>query len=261
MRNFLKRVFNKITLKGYRDQYLFEQKKQEAQLEIIRQQVFTNNPVMIVGKVKMYLPLFYVDHIQKIIFNTRNFYEIETLDFLKLHYKKFESVIDIGTNIGNHMLYWASELGAKKITCFEPNDFNRAILEKNIELNYLQPIVTFHSCALGAESGKGIQKNFTLDNTGMNRIDITDDPATGSGIDIKKLDDFNISPVDFIKIDVEGFEAAVLKGAADTISKNKPVIMIEVFDSNRQEVEAIMQGYQYKKFITLEEYNTIFIPA
>lgn len=261
MRNFIKKVFNKLTLKNYRDQLLFEQKQQQAALSLIREQLFLNNPVLVIRSVKIYLPLFYVDHIQKIIYQNRDFYETETLEFLKLHYKQLDSVIDIGTNIGNHMLYWCSELGAQNVVCFEPNDFNRSVLLKNIELNHLEPIVTVHSCALGAESGKGVQSNFTLGNTGMNRVDKVGDASIASTTEIKRLDDFTINKVNFIKIDVEGFEADVLKGASATILQHKPVVMIEVFENSRAAVETLMQQYGYRKFITLEQYNTVFIPA
>lgn len=261
MRSFFKRVFNKITLKGYRDQLLYEQKATRAAVKQLQEQLFLQNPVLVVRNVKMYLPLFYVDHIQKIIYQHRDFYETETLAFLKLHYKQFESVIDIGTNIGNHLLYWCSEMGTKQVICFEPNDFNRAVLLKNIELNHLQPIVTVHSCAVGAEGGKGVQSNFTLGNTGMNRVDKVSDAATASTIEIKRLDDFAVNNVDFIKIDVEGFEVDVLKGAAGTLTKHKPVLMIEVFASSKKEVDALMQQYGYRALITLEEYNCIYVPV
>jgi hypothetical protein len=45
---------------------------------------------------------------------------------------------------------------------------------------------------------------------------------------LKKLDDYEINNVDFIKIDVEGFENKVLKGGMNLISKYKPYILIEV---------------------------------
>jgi FkbM family methyltransferase len=261
MRALIKKVFNKLTLKNYREQLLFEQKQQQAALSLIREQLFLNNPVLVIRSVKIYLPLFYVDHIQKIIYQNRDYYETETLAFLKLHYKKFDSVIDIGTNIGNHLLYWCSEMGARQVYCFEPNDYNRSVLFRNIELNHLESIVSVHSCALGAERGKGVQSNFSLGNTGMNRVDKVSDASMATTTEIKRLDDFAINKVDFVKIDVEGFEIDVLKGAAATLELHKPLVMIEVFENSRHEVELTMQQYGYRKFITLEQYNTVYIPA
>lgn len=261
MYSFLKKIFDKLTLRGYRDQLMQQQDRTRAEIVRLYDQQFLANPVMIVGAVKMHLPLFYVDHIQKTVYESRNYYEIETLEYLKKEYKQFEHVLDIGSNMGNHMLYYCSNLGAKKVHCFEPNQFNLEQLQKNISLNHLQKIVTVYPYALGAEPGKGVQADFSLGNTGMNRIDkVADTAGTEASIEIRSLDSLNIQQADFMKIDVEGFEVEVLKGAGNTIKQCKPVVMIEVFENNRPQVDELMQGYGYKKSITLEDYNSIYIP-
>ena len=48
----------------------------------------------------------------------------------------------------------------------------------------------------------------------------------------KTLDSFNLSGIDFIKIDVEGYELHVLSGGRETIAKNKPKPHIEIWNSN-----------------------------
>lgn len=257
-----KRFFHRLSLKTYREDIRQNQLKLIEEIKELHQQLFVSNPVLVVQNVKMYLPLFYVDHIQKGIYQSRNFYEIETLEFLRLHYKSFDHVVDIGTNIGNHMLYYCSNLSAKSVICFEPNTFNRSTLQKNIELNYLEKQVTVYPFAIGEVAGKGVQTNFSFGNTGMNRVDKVSGETTSStdSIDIRSLDSFHLQAVDFMKIDVEGFEADVLKGSAATIQRCKPVVMIEVFESNRPEVDALMQAYGYRCFITLEEYNSIYVP-
>ena len=258
----LQRLLQRLSLKAYREDIRQNQLNLIDEIKNLEQQLFLSNPVLVVQNVKMYLPLFYVDHIQRGIYQNRNFYEIETLEFLKLHYKHFEHVVDIGTNIGNHMLYYCSQLQAKKVVCFEPNRFNREVLQKNIELNHLGNTVTVYPYAVGAENGKGIQTNFTLGNTGMNRVDkIAKEASSDDAIDIRSLDDFALSKIDFIKIDVEGFETDVLLGAAQTIERCKPVILIEVFENSREQVNNLMGQYGYRKFITLEEYNNIYVPA
>jgi FkbM family methyltransferase len=263
IRRFIKKVFNKLTLKNYRQQLIYEQNTTRTIIKQMYEQLFLSNPVLVVRNVKMYLPLFYVDHIQKIIFQNREFYEINTLEFLKLHYKEFHHVVDIGTNIGNHVLYYCSHLSAKNVICFEPNKTNRETLCKNVELNQFNQLVTVHPYAVGAVNGKGTQSNFSLGNTGMNRIDKLENEAISDTetIEIRSLDSFNLQQLDFIKIDVEGFEADVLQGAAATILRCKPVLMIEVFENSRAQVDEIMTSYNYKKLITLEDYNSIYVSA
>ncbi len=255
----LKRLFEKLTLKGYRGEITANQRTQIAAIQRLHDQLFLNNPVLVVQDVKMYLPLFYVDHIQKLIYNYGHFYEKETLDYLKEQYGSFDRVLDIGSNIGNHMLYYCSRLGAKRVICFEPNTFNHSVLCKNIELNNLQDFVTVHNVALGATGGKGIQKDFTNRNTGMNRIEAVSSSDAGiASVDIVRLDDLHYQHIDFIKIDVEGFEVSVLKGAAETLKGSKAVVLIEVFKESQAEVDEIMTSYGYRKTKTIEEFNMIY---
>ncbi len=250
----LQRFFHKISLKTYREAVKQNQLKLIEEVRHIHQQLFLNNPVLIVQNVKMYLPLFYVDHIQKIIYKERNFYEIETLEYLQNKYGNFKRILDIGSNIGNHMLFYCSKMQAQEVVCFEPNEFNHSVLTKNVELNNLQQSVTIQYCALGATAGKGVQKDFSLMNTGMNRIE-QDQQGT---VEIKRLDDFGYSQIDFVKIDVEGFETEVLKGAGETLKNSNAVVMIEVFRESQQAVDELMQSYGYIKTHTIEEYNLIY---
>ena len=52
---------------------------------------------------------------------------------------------------------------------------------------------------------------------------------SGNGIEVQMvtLDEFNFTEVDFLKIDCEGFEVFVLRGAIETLKRNKPVIIVE----------------------------------
>ena len=46
-------------------------------------------------------------------------------------------------------------------------------------------------------------------------------------VELKKLDDYELTDVDFIKIDVEGYENQVVLGAKETLLRNKPIIIVE----------------------------------
>lgn len=262
IRKNLRKLYDKLTLKAYRTEVAANQQKQIQQTERLYEQLFLNNPVLVVNDVKIFLPLFYVDHIQKIIFASRDFYEKETLQYLKNNFNSFDNILDIGSNIGNHMLFYCSQLEAKKVYCFEPNKYNYTILSRNVELNNLQEIVTLHNMAVGEKSGRGVEKDFTMMNTGMNRIETgsaTD--SSEKNIEIVCLDDFNYTSIDFVKIDVEGSEIAVLKGAVKTLQRTRPVVMIETFENNQSAVDEIMQSYGYSKSATVEDYNSIYSPA
>ena len=259
IKKWLKRIYGVLTLKPYRDEVIANQLKQLRLSEKIYEQLFLNNPVLVLNGVKFYLPLFYIDHLQKIIFQNRDFYEKETLNYLKTNFGQFETIVDAGANIGNHVLFFCSQMKAKKVYCFEPNHYTSSVLAKNVELNDLDKIVEIHKSALGEKKGQGIQQGFSLSNTGMNRIASGGDTMEGNTAEIVCLDDFNYAKIDFIKIDVEGFELSVLKGAEKTILRTHPVIMIEVFDENKMIIDDIMRSYGYRKSVTLEEFNCIYI--
>lgn len=256
---FIKTFAERFSLKPYRSQVLTAIQQNTSAVHNLYEKIFADNPVGVIRNVKMYLPLYYIDHIQKIIFQTRDFYEIETLNFLKLHYKRFTHVIDIGSNIGNHALFYCTNMNAKAVDCFEPNERNLQTLKENIRLNFLEKSVRVHPVALGSEAGTGVQRDFTLTNTGMNRIVKTGiDENTEDVIEIKTLDEFKIERADFIKIDVEGFEMEVLKGAINTIRICKPVIMIEVFEPKRNEMDQFMETLGYRRLTVVGENNCIY---
>lgn len=259
MKKLFKKIFDIITVKVYRNQVLRNHENLSKDIKFLNTQLFLQHPVLLIDKIKIYLPLFYVDHIQKIIFESRNYYEIQTLDYLKSKYGTFDTILDIGSNIGNHMLYYCDKLGAKQIHCFEPNQFNYNILQKNIKLNNLQNKVFLYKKAVGAKAAKGSEKNFTYENTGMNVVEIlTEESTVDDAIDIVTIDSFHFAGVDFIKIDVEGFEMEVLQGAKQALQSSNAVVLIEVFDNNKQQVDTFMHSLGYKELISLEDYNVIY---
>ena len=86
-------------------------------------------------------------------------------------------------------------------------------------------------------------------------------------VEICPLDAFNLRSISFIKIDVEGHELEVLKGAMETLVNNRPVVLIEVRQQNREAVFALFASlnYQQKKFQdfmdkSIVEENYIFVP-
>ncbi len=145
-------------------------------------------------------------------------YQWRARDFATSICKKKRICIDIGANVG----LWACDLvkSFDHVIAFEPveefrNCFVKNVSSKNYEL---------HPIALGS-SESFIEMNIVEGNTGHSHID---QQSFGKGtIPLKPLDSFNFTNVDMIKIDVEGFEEEILKGAMYTIEKNKPVLVIE----------------------------------
>lgn len=147
--------------------------------------------------------------------------------------KKDFTVFDIGANIGCTSILFG-ELSAKVVS-FEPVLRTFDFLNKNISAAGLKNILT-HNYALGSASGES-EITFSPFNRGgafvSNRINYeVSDGGVTEKIKIEPLDEMfknlGVPRIDFIKIDVEGFEKEVITGSSATINKFKPIIVLEL---------------------------------
>lgn len=212
------------------------------------------------NNIKFYVPNYPLDTIQRWIVDKSEFYEEYLLKQLESIIPNNAVICDIGSNIGNHSLYWASNMQIKKIYAFEPVDTTYNILEKNIKINNLENIIKPFNIALSDEKGLGIINIYSNDNIGGTSIKKSN--KNNGGIKIDKLDNIKIieEKLDFIKIDVEGHELLTLKGAKQTINKYKPLIFIEIFPENFDEINKLLLSYQYKLKQKFCDNNYLFAP-
>ncbi|MEY3202152.1 MAG: hypothetical protein RIR70_1702 [Pseudomonadota bacterium] len=99
--------------------------------------------------------------------------------------------------------------------------------------DYHQP-ASFGSIEFGAE-----QKEFI----GQKRL-----PANGDRVPQKSIDQLHLPAVRLMKIDVEGMEMAVLRGAKNTIETHRPWVLIEWIKSDRAALAGFFEALQYKVF-------------
>lgn len=135
-----------------------------------------------------------------------------------LKYVKQKIVV---ADVGAHVGLWARHFCKKfrHVILFEPNKMARECLHKNLEQfdNW-----TLHSVALGDEHKEvKIVSTVTKGNTGTAIV------VDGDDVDMITLDSLNLNRLDLLKIDVEGDEYKVLRGARDTLVRCKPVIIYE----------------------------------
>jgi len=155
-------------------------------------------------------------------------------------------VMDIGSFIGNHVVYYSKIIGVKKVIAFEPTKRSYNILKENIEKNEVTNIHTFN-VAIASKVGFAKCEIRKATNPAKNKwyeVNESDDECVLSMC----LNDFELEPIDFIKIDVEGMELKVLKGGLGVIEVSSPVLMIEVMKENLLEFEILMSNLNYKRF-------------
>lgn len=168
------------------------------------------------------------------------------LRFVQAFARRDRVSIDIGANWGMYsaMLQPVS----KQVVAFEPNPVMATGLRQ------AWPGLRVKACALGAQSGTATLRVPTMAggiaSTGFGTLSPTGFQAEGFigeiafTVPVRRLDDLHLGPIGFIKIDVEGFEEAVLSGAARTIERDRPNMMIELNAEPATMVERfIAKGY------------------
>jgi FkbM family methyltransferase len=153
---------------------------------------------------------------------THNELNIEAYTGLKSYLTKKRIALDIGARWGE----WARIIqdDFTHVICFEPIRVKYKYIKQNCKLNNL----SLYGCCLGDKLGNVPMYAGSIydpNKPGINRFAYNKNKRTiQTSI---KLDDLGLGPIDFIKIDVEGFELPVLKGGEETIKKWKPIICIE----------------------------------
>jgi FkbM family methyltransferase len=144
------------------------------------------------------------------------------------------TILDIGTNIGWTVLNLASIAKSGEVLGFEPDPYNFNKCSQNISLNNSQRICVF-PVGLGNKNESVTMEIRTPSNRGGNRIAPKESSATCM-VEIVRLDDFSpaqkLDRIDLVKIDVEGYELNVLRGAEYLLKKHKPILFIELDDNN-----------------------------
>lgn len=148
-------------------------------------------------------------------------------------------VLDVGGNIGQTAMPMALKVGSTgQIYSFEPFPCTYQKFLNNLSLNEKICNVRAVNLALGAEADELHMNVKSTLNSGENSI-VRAEQAHGEGlvsVSVSTIDTFfksaPLSRVDFIKIDVEGFELDVLKGASQTLNAFHPSLFIELDDGN-----------------------------
>lgn len=137
--------------------------------------------------------------------------------------------IDCGASNGDSTYFLAS-LGPKKTIALEPDPVNFGLLEEGIALNHMDNVIPVN---LGAGSAAKKMK-FLNDDFGGKITEIGNSEIQTDRIDAIVHATLPGEKVGIIKMDIEGYEQDALKGAENTIKKDKPVLIIAVYHSGEQ---------------------------
>jgi len=180
------------------------------------------------------LQLYPGDETSKILYCNGN-YEPLLINWVQQEIKPFMVVIDAGANMGLYSLVISRLVGdLGRVYAFEPSDRDYGRLVRNIKLNRIRNVIPYRWALFDSDTTLELliaEDNHTGHNTigkqfGAKEVRL----KRKERIKTMTVDGLNLNSLDFMKIDVEGAELHVLKGAIETIQRRHPTILIEVTD-------------------------------
>jgi FkbM family methyltransferase len=168
------------------------------------------------------------------------------------------TMIDIGANIGIFAKPSAEQF--ERVICFEPVLKNFEVLGKNLE-NYTN--VELYNLGISDQPQRAKFSMKTLKCGQSQQVqEFSSDPEYENfECELVTLDQYQFDGVDWIKIDVEGFEDAVLEGSKDTIQHNRPWLLLED-NGNRSRHQQWLNDLcgPYEPAPVKSKTNTIWVP-
>lgn len=162
---------------------------------------------------------------------TTGVFEEQTTERLMWLLKPGMTAIDVGANVGYFTLLMARAVTpAGRVIAFEPTRHYRAFCKRNISQNGFAEIVELRCEAL-SDSAKTLSISIGNASASLHWTATEKDPRMSESIQTRPLDELvdelHLSRLDLMKVDIDGHEPAFLRGAKLTISRFRPIIVME----------------------------------
>ena len=207
----------------------------------------TNDPTVVIKEIAPGVRLFIdlSDHVIGLNI-LRGHYEQDEIRFVRRVLKSGDSAIDVGGHIGFFTMHMAAMVGpGGRVYAFEPFDANADLLERSIAENEFGDRILFQRAAAGAASGTATL-TFpveTLNSGGAYLLRNGSAPLAGNQkkeVPVVALAALEMRrPIRFIKMDVEGAEPQVIRGATRLLKEDRPVILSELHPTQLQRASGV----------------------
>lgn len=183
------------------------------------------------------------------------FFETEELLYCSQVVPHRSVVVDVGANTGNHLVFFIRFLKPRLAIPIEPVPQAIDVLRRNLQLNAMSVDMRGLGLAAGRETGRLSLKADEGSDLVVASVQERAVDDTAPAVACVRLDDLIEERVDFLKIDVEGFEDNVLLGADRILSQDKPLLMLEMNDDKQSALLAQISRYGYKSVKEFQGFN------
>lgn len=159
------------------------------------------------------------------------------------------TVVEVGANMGTHSVSMARACAPAPFYAFEPQPRIFQVLCANLALNDIANAFAYPE-GLGEAEGRAVVPLVDYGRQGnFGGLELQPEGAVGIQVRIRSLDSFELPSCGLIKIDVEGFEPQVLRGARQTIARCRPLLYVENDrQAQQQEIISLIAGMGYRLF-------------
>lgn len=178
------------------------------------------------------------------------------VDFFEQIVSSGDFVVDAGANIGAHTLYFAQK--GCTVLAFEPQRMVHQLLCANMATNSIKTAYCFNS-ALADEPGVlFVPELDPYANINWGGLSIENHEG-GYGVPVEVIDAYGVPSCRLIKIDVEGMEEKVLRGAAKTIEAHRPVLYVE--NDRKEKSESLVKYIEDLGYLIYEHLPPLYNPS
>lgn len=174
----------------------------------------------------------WLNDVAKIAQANSGYYEKFEIDFVLSILKSGDTFLDIGANVGFFSIAVAKLCPNVKTYAFEPAIIAFEELKHNIEANKVQGIISIQK-AVGSSCGLAY---ITMGFHASNYLTTSESKLPKAPVEGLTIDHFveqeKIPAIRLVKIDVEGLELSVLRGAINTIRKFRPTLLVEIIENH-----------------------------
>ena len=171
--------------------------------------------------------------------------------------KQGDIVVDVGAHIGKYTLIASKRVGANgKVIAIEAHPGNYEMLNRNIKLNGLTNVTTLNYAVYSKESKVKIYSNYTIMSERIREEQVKEKfvEVNADTLDsILQQNGIRQEQINWIKIDVEGAEFEVLKGAHNTLSNSKDIALYIEIHGQRNYQPIIEFLYSYNINVTFQK--------